>query len=120
EAVGSVEAPLNVRISPKVTGRIDYLQAHEGDRVTQGEVLVRIDPSEIEAQVSQQQAAVAEAESRLAQAQITQNPTNVGVNTQITQQQAALASVRADYNQTKQNYSSQVASANAAVTDAQG
>src|SRR5690349_9394988 len=55
EGVGGVEAPFNVKISPKVTGRIDYLQVREGDRVARGQVLVRIDPSEIQAQVHQQQ-----------------------------------------------------------------
>src|SRR5947209_14251550 len=59
ESVGSVEAPFNVKIAAKATGRIDSLQAREGDQVTRGQVLVRVDPSEIEAQVRQQQAAVA-------------------------------------------------------------
>src|SRR5688500_4137850 len=37
--VGSIESPFNVRIAPKVTGRIEYLQLREGDRVTVGQVL---------------------------------------------------------------------------------
>src|SRR4051794_25638747 len=45
DAVGTVEAPFNVKIAAKATGRIDFLQVQEGDRVTQGQVLVRIDPS---------------------------------------------------------------------------
>src|SRR5437899_4401739 len=60
ESVGSVEAPFNVKIASKVTGRIDYLQVREGDRVVRGQVLVRIDPAEIEAQVRQQQASLSE------------------------------------------------------------
>jgi HlyD family secretion protein len=119
-AVGTIDAPLNVRIASKVTGRIDFLQAHEGDRVKRGQVLVRIDPSEIEAQVRQQQAALAEAQYRLAQAQITQAPMDVQVNTQIRQQQATLASAQANFNQVRQNYAAQLAAAQAAVTDAQG
>src|SRR5438105_3279199 len=83
EGVGTVEAPLDVKIAPKVTGRIDFLQVHEGDKVTQGQVLVRIDPSEVEANVRQAQATLAESQSRLAQAQITQSSTNVGVTTSI-------------------------------------
>lgn len=119
EALGNVEAPFNVKISPKVTGRIDFLQAREGDRVTAGQVLVRIDPTDVEAQVRQAQANVAEARSRLAQAEITQAPTNVNIATQIRQQQAALESTQADANQASQNYNSQVAAAQSAVTDAQ-
>lgn len=119
-SVANVEAPLNVRISPKVTGRIDYLEVHEGDRVRLGQVLVRLDPSELQAAVNQQRANLAEARYRLAQAQITQSPTVVSVESQIKQQEAELASSQADYNQTRQNYNAQVAAAEAAVTDAQG
>src|SRR5579872_1666175 len=60
EAIGSVESPFNVRIAPNVAGRIDFLQVREGDRVTAGQVLVRIDPSQIEAQVGHERAMLAE------------------------------------------------------------
>src|SRR5947208_11360409 len=43
EGVASIDAPLNVKLAPKVPGRIIYLEAHEGDRVRRGEVLVRLD-----------------------------------------------------------------------------
>ncbi len=119
QATGTIEAPQNVKISPKVTGLIEYLPFHEGDRVKKGEVLVRIDPSEAEAQVQLQQAAVAEAEYRLAQAQLNQNPTDVSVSAQIRQQEAAVASATADYNQVSRNYEAQVAAAKANVSDAQ-
>src|SRR5689334_17917679 len=68
--VGTVEAPLNAKIASRATGRIDYLQLREGDIVHAGkspDVLVRIDPSQLLAQVSQQEASLAEARSRLAQ-----------------------------------------------------
>ncbi len=119
DTVGSVEAPFNVKIASQVAGRIDLLQVREGDPVTIGQVLVRIDPSEVEGQVLQQQAAVAEAQSRLAQAQLTQGSTNVGISSQIRQQQAAVSSARADLNQVSQNYSAQIATAQSAVTDAE-
>jgi len=118
-ATGSVEAPLDVKIAAKITGRINYMTVQEGDRVRKGQVLVRIDPTAVEATVNQQKAALAEAKYRLAQAQLTQAPANVQVNTQIRQQQAAVDSARADYAQVRQNYESQLAAAAAAVSDAQ-
>lgn len=118
DATGNVEAPLNVKIAPKITGRIEYLQVREGDTVRKGQVLVRIDTSQVEADVRQQQAAVAEAQYRLAQAQLTQNSTNTGVSTQIRQQQAAATSAAADYDQTRENNVAQIAAANAGVSDA--
>jgi len=119
EATGTVEAPLNVKIAPKVTGRIEYLEVREGDRVRKGQVIVRIDPSDVEAQVQQQMASVAQAQYRLAQAKMGQNPADVSVNTQIRQQKAALESAKADYNQVSENYKAQLAAAMANVTDAQ-
>ena len=79
-ATGTVESPQNVKIASKVSGRIDYLELREGDKVKRGQVLVRIDPRQIEAEVHRQKAALAEAQYRLAQAKINQNSTNVGVN----------------------------------------
>lgn len=119
QATGTVESPQNVKIAPKVTGRVDYLVLHEGDRVHKGQVLVKIDPRQVEAEVHQQQANLAEAEYRLAQAQVTQNSNDVGVGAQVRQQKAGVNSAKADYHQTKQNYAAQLASANASVTDAQ-
>lgn len=117
EATGTLESPLNVKISPKISGRVEYLTVHEGDRVSRGQVLVRLDGSQIEADVRRAAAAVAEAQYRLAQAQINQGPTTVGVATQIKQQAAAVASARADLDQVQKNLTSQVAAAEANVAD---
>lgn len=120
DAMGNVEAPLNVKLAPNSTGRIDFLEVREGDRVTKGQVLARIDASEVEAQVRQAQANVAEAEYRLAQARINESPTNVSVSSDIRRQEAGLATAKAGLNQAKQDYNAQVAAADAAVTDAEG
>jgi membrane fusion protein (multidrug efflux system) len=120
EATGSLEAPLNVQISPKLQGRIEYLTVHEGDRVHKGQVLVRIDDSMVQADVRNQQGQLAEAQYKLAQTLTTEAPTNVGVKTQIAQQAAAVSSAQADYDQARQNYKAQVATAEDAVSDAQG
>jgi HlyD family secretion protein len=119
DTVGALEAPLNIKIAPKVTGLIDYLTVLEGNHVHLGQVLVRLDDSEITAQVDQDQSALAEAQYRLAQAKLTQNPTNVSATTQISQQYAAVNSAQANYNQASQNYNAQVAAAEANVQDAQ-
>jgi multidrug efflux pump subunit AcrA (membrane-fusion protein) len=96
DSVGSVEAPLSVKIAAKVTGRIEFLEAHEGDRVGKGQMLVRTDPTQVEAQVRQARAALAEEQYKLAQARITQNPTDVSTATQVRQQQAAVQSAEAN------------------------
>src|SRR5579872_6424897 len=70
QGVANVGSPHDTRVGAKVTGRLDYLKDREGDRVTRGEVLARIDPSEVQAAVNQQQAAVASARANLNDAQI--------------------------------------------------
>jgi RND family efflux transporter MFP subunit len=117
--VGTVVAPFNVKVAPKVSGRLDFLEVREGTPVKRGEVLARVDPSQIQAMVNQQQAAVAEAQSRLSQAQLMRSPNNVNVSSQIQQQTEAVASARADAEQARQTANSQVVAARAAVTDAQ-
>ena len=117
--VGTLSSPNSAKLSPQTTGRIDFLQVREGDFVHAGQVLVRIDPTEIQGEALAAQAAVAEAEQRLAQAQLTENPTNVQVSTQIQTQEAGVKSAQANFNQTKESYDSQVAAAHSAVVDAQ-
>src|SRR5260221_9171182 len=74
ETSGTIESPFNVKLSAKSPGRIEYLQVREGDRVQAGQALVRLDSSDIEAEVARNQALLAESRSRLAQALLNQNP----------------------------------------------
>ncbi len=117
-AVGSLESPFRVQLSPVTSGRIDYLQVREGDAVSPGQVLVRTDASDADAQIAQYRATVAEAKSRLAQAQLGENATTTTVTSQLEQQQAGLTSAVANANQVKRNLESQIASAEAQVKDA--
>ena len=118
ESVANVESPYKVQISPRTSGRINYLEVREGDPVRPGQVLLGIDPAELEGAVSQAQANVAEARSRLAQAKITQGATSVGISSEIKQQQAAVTSAQAELNQVKKNADSQVQAAQAQVSAA--
>jgi multidrug efflux pump subunit AcrA (membrane-fusion protein) len=120
DSIGNVESLLNVRISAKVAGRIDYLEVREGDKVARGHVLVRLDPSELQAQVAQQHANVAQARFRLSQARLNEGPTNVGVSAQIIQQSAGVSTAVANLNQARSNSAALIASADASVRDAQG
>lgn len=120
EAVGTVEAPDTVNVTPKVAGRLQYLPIREGDKVLAGQVLARIDSTEVEAGVRNAEATLAEAQSRLAQAQVTENAASVGVGTAIQTQQAALATARAVSAQASADQGAQIAAAQASVTDAKG
>jgi len=66
---GNIRARRAVDISADVMGRIIELNVEEGDDVTQGQVLLRIDPSQLEAAVSRAQASLSQAQAQVAQQQ---------------------------------------------------
>ena len=118
EVVGTLESPLLVKLSSKVPGRIAFLPKREGSAVQAGELLIRIDPGELLAAVHQQEATVAEARARLAQAKATQDTTRVSVTSGIEQQSAAVNSAQAELEQAQQSQAAQVGAAQSGITDA--
>jgi HlyD family secretion protein len=76
-ATGKIFPEIEVKISSEVAGEIVELPVNDGDEVKRGDVLVRVNPDTLEAQVSQQEAALAasransaEATAQLAQAEL--------------------------------------------------
>lgn len=118
-ATGTVESIEHVTISPRVSGRIEHLVAREGDRVKRGQVLVRLDQTDVLAQVRQQEANLAEARYRLAQARLNQTPTDTAVATQIRQQEANVASAAAELRQAQTTRAAQLEATKATLEDAQ-
>lgn len=120
ESVGSVESPLRVELSPRTSGRILTLGVREGDAVTKGQTLVTLDPADLQQRVVEREASVAEARSRLAQAQIGAGPVAATIRGNLQQARAALASAQAELRQLQQNRDSQIAAADAGVTEQEG
>ena len=67
-ASGNIRARLAVDISADVMGRVIVLNVEEGDDVTEGEILLRIDPSQLEAAVARAQAFLSQAQAQVSQA----------------------------------------------------
>jgi HlyD family secretion protein len=67
-ASGFIEGD-EVNVAPEVGGRITLLDVGEGDRVTAGQELVRLDRALLDAQIAQAQAALATTNAQLAQVQ---------------------------------------------------
>ncbi|MFO8174236.1 MAG: efflux RND transporter periplasmic adaptor subunit, partial [Longimicrobiales bacterium] len=67
-ASGNIRARRAVDISADVMGRVIELNVEEGDDVTVGDTLLRIDPSQLEAAVSRSQAGLSQARAQVAQA----------------------------------------------------
>jgi len=55
-ATGTVEASITIRVAPQVAGRLFELKADEGQAVKAGEVLARLDDSDLRASVSELEA----------------------------------------------------------------
>ena len=57
-----------VPLAPQISGRVDQLLVHDNELVSQGQVLLRIDPRDYQAALDQQKAALAASQSELKQA----------------------------------------------------
>ncbi|HEX9108057.1 MAG TPA: efflux RND transporter periplasmic adaptor subunit, partial [Longimicrobiales bacterium] len=66
-ASGWVRPHTKVEVQSDVMGRITELRVKEGDVVRKGEVLVRIDPTQLEAAVERARAGVSQAQAQAAQ-----------------------------------------------------
>ena len=70
-STGSLSAISTVDIGAQVSGQVQSVLVDYNDHVTKGEVIARIDPSNLSAKVQQSTGAVAAARGQLAQAQAT-------------------------------------------------
>ncbi|MEW5736166.1 MAG: efflux RND transporter periplasmic adaptor subunit [Thermodesulfobacteriota bacterium] len=68
DAVGTVHAELSSTLASKLMGVVRKVNVREGDRVSAGDVLVEIDPRQVEAQAQQASAGLAEARQALSAA----------------------------------------------------
>lgn len=76
-ATGDLVPREEAAVTPEVSGyRVTAVLADVGDTVRAGQVLARLDPALIEAQIAQQSAVVAQAEAQAAQASDQANRTN--------------------------------------------
>jgi HlyD family secretion protein len=103
QGVGTVEAKVTVLVGSKITGRLAAVLVDQGDPVTAGQVLARLDDAQQRAEVSRQQAAVravvaavAEAQANVQRAQSTLDDLIAGSRpAEIDQAQARLRGARA-------------------------
>lgn len=88
-ASGKVVPVQNVNLSPKTSGVLVDLLVEQGDKVKQGQIIARMDSADLQAQMIQVRAKLAEAQARLAEARNGARPE------EIAQAQARLALAQA-------------------------
>jgi HlyD family secretion protein len=100
-ASGRVEAPLRVEIGSQITGTVAAIPVAEGQFVKAGQMLIRLDDSEAQAQVEQGRSAVLQAETRLRQLHETDLP--IAEQSQ-RQAEADLRNARLQFDRSKKLY----------------
>ena len=88
-ASGTIEPIRTVNLSPKTAGTVEELYVEQGDKVEAGQIIARMDSEQINAQIVQFEAGVAEARAQLDEA--LRGPTS----TDIRQVEASVSQTRA-------------------------
>jgi HlyD family secretion protein len=116
-ASGKVQPVQSVNISPKSPGLLADLNVEQGDTVKQGQIIARMDNSEIKMRILQYQANLAQAKAQLAESEAGSRPEEIAqAKARVDQAQAQLAIIR-DGNRLQeiQQAQAQVNSAKASV-----
>jgi len=113
-AVGAVTAPPEVVLNFGIGGRLKELQVVEGDVVQAGDVLARLDTTDLELQVAQAEAALALSRAQLARTQAG------ATEAELASAEASLAAAQANYEQAQTGpLAADLASAEAALKSAE-
>ena len=96
DASGTVQPIQTVNLSPKTSGVLVELLVEQGDRVTQGQVIARMEYESVEAKLAQSQARVAQSEARLAQRRSGNRPEDIAkAEAQVSSAEAQVAEAQA-------------------------
>lgn len=94
-ASGRVVPVQSVNISPRNPGTVVELKVEQGDRVTQGQILARMDNADVQARISQARANIAQAQAQLDQAIAGSRPQEINqAKARLAQSQAQLMEAR--------------------------
>src|SRR5215470_200291 len=104
-ASGYVVAHHKIAVGAKVMGRVAWIGVEKGDRVQQGQVLVRLEDQEFRAQVNQAKANLAAAQARLDQLRAGSRPQEkLRDKAAVAQAEANLKNAEAEYDRASQLY----------------
>jgi HlyD family secretion protein len=94
-ANGTIVPVQTVNLSPKTAGRLVELRVDQGDRVTQGQVIARMESTQLEAERDQAQASLTQAEANLALLEAGSRPEAIGQATAtVSQAQAEVSAAQ--------------------------
>ena len=95
-ASGTVVPIQSVNISPKTAGLLKELRVEQGDKVEAGQIIARMDDSQLQAQLAQARASVAQAQAQLAKLRAGSRKEEIAqARARLNQAQAQLAEAQA-------------------------
>lgn len=98
-ASGTVQPIQTVNLSPKNSGILQKLLVEQGDRVTKGQVIARMQNDDLDAQLMQAQARVAQMQARLAEQKAGNRPQEISqAQAKVAQAEALVAQAQAKLN----------------------
>src|SRR5678815_1547146 len=110
-ASGYVVAHHKIAVGAKVMGRVAWIGVEKGDKVQQGQLLVRLEDSDFRAQVNQARANLAAAQARLDQLRTGSRPQEkLKDKAGVMQAEATLRNAEAEYGRTEKLYRAGVSS----------
>jgi HlyD family secretion protein len=118
-ATGYIIAHHKIEVAAKVVGRVEWIGVEQGDRVREGQVIVRLDDTEYRAQVQQAKGSLANLEAKLTEALHGSRPEEISVaDANMVNAQADLENARVTLDRTKRLAEAKVVS-HQALDDAQ-
>lgn len=94
--LGTLEDRRSAALKPEIEGRVSQILVKEGDRVKQGQVVIRLDSDAAGAQVMQSKAGLNRAQARLAELQAGTRPEEIAqAEARLNEAQARLTNARA-------------------------
>ncbi|MBN2034572.1 MAG: efflux RND transporter periplasmic adaptor subunit [Deltaproteobacteria bacterium] len=97
---GTLEARVQMTVSSKIAGRISAMLVDQGDEVQEGQVLLRLDDSELKQQVEIARSALAAVNASVAR-----------VEAEVVRTQAVLSQIQADHQRDRKLFASRIISA---------
>jgi HlyD family secretion protein len=102
-ATGYIVAAHKIEVASKVNGRVAWIGVDKGDKVTAGQVLVRLEDTEYQAQVTQYKGSVENLQAKLAELQNGSRPQEVSrAKADVDQARADVENAKITLNRTKQ------------------
>ncbi len=104
-ATGYVVAAHKIQVASKVVGKVAWIGVDKGDRVREGEVIVRLEDDEYRAQLRQSEGQLANLRARLAELENGSRPEEIAAAKANVEQAAAdLENARAQLERTRKLY----------------